>query len=667
MTGRAPGIRAVLVAGNGACLLVTWVALAVQVPVPAESGGWYVAAVMLPCVAVSALLVARLPGAAVTRLVTTITACQLLLLAAEAIGRWRADRAGAEYDHAATVIGIDAVAWLGTVPLLPLLLVVFPDGVPGRGLWRSVWIAQVGAVALLAGVVGLQAAGAPQPWWTVPAVAAGAVLAVSGILRGGWLVVLWRRAAGDRRRQLLPFVAVAAALAVLYAIDAVWIAVTGRPGAFDSAVGGLLFAGTIGGLPVALGLAMLRHRLFDVEVTVNRVAVATAVTAMLLGVYTATVAAVAAVFGGAGAARWDWGQLLAAAITVVTVSPLYRLARAGVDRLMFGDRDRPDRVLRHLAGRLGETVDPLEVPAVVVDAVADTLRLPFVALDRETGSGVVRAASRGTPPPGRISEFPISYAGERLGLLHAASRAGEARLTAADRALLGDLATQAGPALYSGRLAHELADSRERLREDRLVERARLRRALHDGLSPSLSGIAIAATAARGREQASADVDRLLARIESEATASALTLRALLTGLRPPGLDELGLAVGIESRAGELAEASGVAFDVDVDSPLPALAPDTEQTAYLVTVEAMVNVIRHAHASRCRVRLTHHGDALGLAVADDGCGLPDGTPDGDGLRSARERVVGCGGTLTVLTPPGGGTDVEVRLPAWTGA
>jgi two-component system NarL family sensor kinase len=669
VNGRAAGYRALLLTGIGTCLLTTWVVLAVQVPIPADSEGWYTAAAMAPCLAVSTLLVARLPGAAITRLVTTITVCQLILLTQEAIGRWQADRAGTAYDHAAvTGPAWFGLVWLGTVPLLPLLLAVFPDGVPGHGFWRRVWVAQIIALALLTGVAGLQLAGGSQSRWLAPAIAAGAILVVSGILRGGWLVNLWRRAHGERRAQLLPFVAVAAGLAAVYIAAALQQVFTGRNAVFEGVLGAVIGVAILAGLPLALGLSVLRHRLFGIEVTINRVAVATAVAVMLFGVYTATVAAVAAVTGrGEGASRWDWGQLLAAGIAVAALGPLYRLARAGIDRLMFGDRDRPDRALRHLAGRLGETVDPLEVPDVVVNAVADTLRLPFVALDRDTDTGTARAAARGWAPPERVTDFPITYAGQRLGVLQVACRTGEARLTAPDRALLDDLAAQAGPALYSGRLAHELADSRERLRLGRLEERARLRRALHDGLSPALSGIAIAAAAARGREPASADVERLLSRIQDEAATSALNLRALIAGLRPPDLSELGLAAGIESRAAELAAASGVAFDVHTDAGLPALDPDAEQTAYLVTVEAMVNVVRHARAAHCRVDLTGHGNALGVQVTDDGRGIPPGTHTGDGLSSARERVDACGGTLGLATQPDGGTLLELRLPAWTGA
>jgi two-component system NarL family sensor kinase len=663
----ASAARAVAVGVCGAALLAIWVFDAVRHAVAQNAADRSVAAAMVPCLLVSCLLVARLPGTAVTRLVTTLTLCQLLLLAVDAAGRWRAEHAN---PHAGPLqTGLTGLLWLGTVPLLSLLLVVFPDGVPARGVWRRVWMAQLVALTVLGAVAALQAAGVDEPWLWVVAASAGVILTVGGVLRGGCLVWMWCRARGDRRRQIFPFVAVSAVLVAFYAQGGVRLVFTGHSGSTEGVVGGLAIAGVLAGLPIALGWAVLRHRLFGIQVPVNRVFLAVTVGALLFGVYTVTIALIAAITRtsrGAGA-QWDWSAVLAAGVTVAALSPLYRLARAGVDRVMFGDRDRPDRALRHLAERLGATVEPLDVPQVVVDAVADALRLPFVALDRDTGEARVRAASRGAVPvETHVTEFSVTYAGQCLAVLLVAPRHGESRLSRADWAVLGDLVAQAGAALHAGRLTNELLDSRERLRQGRLDERARLRRALHDGLSPSLSGMAIAAAAARGRAPNDPVVDTLLGRIEEEASGATATLRALLSGLRPPGLRELGLAVAIEVRAEELGAVTPVRFTVDCDTTLPALAAETEQTAYLVTVEAMVNVIRHAAASRCVVTLTNDRDTLGVRVADDGRGITV-ERRGDGLRSAEERVTACGGTLVLSNAPAGGTCLEARLPAWGGA
>lgn len=658
-----PGWRAAAVGTVGTILLGTWVIIAPQVTVPGGNVGWYVAAAMVPSLLVSVLLVARLPGAAVTRVVATMTLCNLALTANDALRLWQAEHGGPPFVH--DTPGLAVVLWVGTLPLLPVLLVVFPDGVPRRGLWRAVFYAQVVALAVAVPVLADQGDGVVIPSLAAAGTFAGMFLLLSGLARTVSLVRLWWRSEGERRQQVFPFVVVAGVVAGSYAVGGLIFLLTGSTGPEGTPAAGVLYAFTAGGLPAAIGLSVLRHRLYGVEIVVNRVIVAALLSATLFGVYGATVTAVTAVAGGDEGLRW--GPLLAAGVTVAALGPLYRLSRTTVDQLMFGDRDRPDQALRNLAAQLGQTVDPLEIPQTIVDAVARALRLPFVALDRQTSTGLVRAASRGTEPaPGRVLDYPIWYSGERLGTLLVTPRTGQDAVTAADRAVLADLAVQAGPALYAGRLALELADSRERLRQGHLDERAHLRRALHDGLSPTLSGIAIAAAAARGRDPADPTVPRLLARIEKEAGAGATSLRALLEGLRPPGLTELGLVAAIEQRAGELADAAGLPFKVRADEPLPALDPEVEQTAYIVAVEGMVNVARHAEATWCHVTLANEGHRIRVQVADDGRGFHIDACDGDGLRSARERIGACGGAFAVRSAPGGGAVLDARLPTWAG-
>jgi signal transduction histidine kinase len=645
-----------MLGGLGAALLATWVALAPTVPLPADHPGWYVAAAAASSLVVAVLLVARLPGSAVTRIVTTMTLCMLVGLAHDAV-----TLANGSYRH------VDDAWWsgllfLGTIPLLPLLLVVFPDGVPTRGWWRRVFVAQLVAVGLLAPlslVVGRTTL--PPAALAAVAVLLGGGLMASGMARAVALVILWRRADQERRRQFTAFVAVAAALAALYAV-AVAQLLAGRSDG-SGILGNLGLAFILGGLPTALGLSVLRHHLFGIEVVVNRVAVATFASLLLFGTYATAAALAATAVGGPQALRWE--ALLPAAVAVAALGPAFRLAGTIVDRVMFGDRDRPDRALRSLARRLGQTVDPTEVPQTVVDTAADTLRLPFVALDREGPDGPVRAASRGGAlPPERVVTLPISYGGERIAELLVASRTGEPALSSADRALLSDLADQAGPALYAGRLVLDLADSRERLRQGQLEERARLRRALHDGLSPTLSGISLAAAAARDMPGGDSGVARLLSRIQGEAASGALTLRALLADLRPPGLAELGLIAAIEQRARQLAEPGELEVEVTTRKPLPAVEPDVEQATYLIVVELLTNVTRHAEATRCTVEFAANGPDLMVRVIDNGRGLPADHRLGDGLLSALERAESAGGRLVLANGHGCGTQAALYAPGW---
>jgi signal transduction histidine kinase len=285
-------------------------------------------------------------------------------------------------------------------------------------------------------------------------------------------------------------------------------------------------------------------------------------------------------------------------------------------------------------------------------------------------TGKARTARFGPPPggalpqPERVVTLPISYGAERIAELLVAPRTGETALSSADRTLLTDLAGQAGPALYAGRLALDLADSRERLRQGQLQERARLRRALHDGLSPTLSGISLAAAAAQDMPGGDPSVARLLSRIREEATSGALTLRALLADLRPPGLAELGLIAAIEQRARQLAEPGALEIEVTTRKPLPALEPDVEQAAYLIVVELLTNVTRHAAATSCTVEFTANGPDLLVRVIDNGRGRPADHRLGDGLHSAVERAESAGGRLVLANGPGGGTQAAVYVPGW---
>lgn len=649
-------VRAVVLGGLGATLLATWVALAPTVRLPHDHPGWYIAAAAACSMVAAVLLVARLPGAAVTRIVTIMTLCVLIGLAHDAV-----TLANGTYHH------VDDTWWagllfLGTLPLLPVLLVAFPDGVPSRGWWRGVFVAQLvvlGAMAPLSLVVG-RTEPAPAPLAAV-AVLLGVVLVVSGIVRAIALVVLWRRADPVRHRQLTAFVAVASAVAAMYVVAVAKLLAGSSEG--SGALDKLRLAVIVGGLPTALGLSVLRHHLFGIEVVVNRVAVAAFASLLLFGAYATAAAVAAAAVGGPQALRWE--AVLPAAVAVAALGPAFRLAGTVVDRVMFGDRDRPDRALRSLARRLGQTVDPTEVPQTVADTAADSLRLPFVALDRHGPGGLLRAASRGTASqPERVIALPITYGGEPIGELLVAPRTGETELSVADRALLTDLAGQAGPALYAGRLVLDLADSRERLRQGQLEERARLRRALHDSLSPTLSGISLAAAAARDLSAADPTVPRLLLRIQEEASSGALTLRALLAGLRPPGLAELGLIPAIEQRARQLAESGALAIEVTAREPLPALEPGVEQATYLIVVELLTNVTRHAEATICTVEFAANGLDLLVRVSDDGRGLPVDHRRGDGLRSAFERAESAGGRLVLTNGHHHGTQAAVYAPGW---
>jgi signal transduction histidine kinase len=208
-----------------------------------------------------------------------------------------------------------------------------------------------------------------------------------------------------------------------------------------------------------------------------------------------------------------------------------------------------------------------------------------------------------------------------------------------------------------------LARSRGRIVAAREEERRRLRRDLHDGLGPTLAAIGLKLDLARERAAAeSSGLAPLLDEVRSDVRSVITDVRRLARELRPPTLDSLGLVGAIRQQASALGGGSGPSIAVEVDGPLPPLPAAIEVVAYRIATEAMANVVRHAEASSCIVRLAVDRDGLVVEVTDDGRGVDRDAPTGVGLRSIDERAAEVGGEVDLVARPGGGTVVRARLP-----
>jgi signal transduction histidine kinase len=213
-----------------------------------------------------------------------------------------------------------------------------------------------------------------------------------------------------------------------------------------------------------------------------------------------------------------------------------------------------------------------------------------------------------------------------------------------------------------------IARSRGRIIAAREEERRRLRRDLHDGLGPTLAAIGLKVDVARERagEPAGADhaeLGGLLDEIRADVRSVISDVRRLARELRPPTLDALGLAGAIGQQAAALGGGpSGPSIVVEIGKPLPALRAAVEVVAYRIATEAMTNVVRHAEAQSCIVRLSVDRDGLVVEIEDDGRGIDPTAPSGVGRRSIDERAAEVGGEVDLVTRPGGGTIVRARLP-----
>ena len=216
-------------------------------------------------------------------------------------------------------------------------------------------------------------------------------------------------------------------------------------------------------------------------------------------------------------------------------------------------------------------------------------------------------------------------------------------------------------AAHAVRLTADLQRSRERLVTTREEERRRLRRDLHDGLGPRLAAQTLKIGSARflyPRDPAAADA--LLSELEADMESAISDIRRLVYDLRPPALDELGLVAAIHEAATQYTT-NGLRVNIDAPESLPPLPAAVEVAAYRITQEALTNVVRHAEARNCKVRLSL-GGGLELEIIDDGVGLPEDRRTGVGLTSMRERTAELGGTCVVEPFAAGGTRVLARLP-----
>jgi signal transduction histidine kinase len=557
----------------------------------------------------------------------------------------------------------DLAAWLGSYAWWPAFVLfagavplLYPDGRLPSPRWRPVGyvVAVATAVAAVAVAVSDQlfvdsfpdrANPLAPPWlpgeWTV-AVALGTltICFACGLAGVASIAVRMRRGTGDERGRLAWFLAASLLLIAVHVVSlSPWLTLT-----------------AVAFLPVALGVAMVRHGLYDGDRVLNRALVYGALSAMIVAVFAAGVGLVGSSLGGGA------GAVVAAVVVALGLSPARSLVQRGVDRLLYGYRPEPYAALTGLGRRLTEAVAPHEVLPIIVQTVARCLHVPYTAV--HLGDDELPAAAHGSPSAATIA-LPLCHLGRPVGRLVVGLRDGQRRLDAGDERLLQDFAAHAGVAVHAARLTEDLRRSRNRLLQARDEERHRIRRDLHDGLGPTLAGLALGLGAARRSADGRVpDTARLLAQLQDEMRQCVDDVRHLVAQMRPSPLAEVGLVDALRRHASAISARTGAAVFVSTPDALPALAPETELAAYRIAMEAMTNVARHASAQHCRVEIDASADDLVVAVRDDGVGLDATQPPiaGLGLRSMLERAHELGGSCRVTSGADGGTTVTATLP-----
>jgi two-component system, NarL family, sensor kinase len=410
---------------------------------------------------------------------------------------------------------------------------------------------------------------------------------------------------------------------------------------------GITVLGTV--IPAAIGVAILRHRLFDVEVVLSRALTYGLLTGVVIAVYGGVLLAFHAVLDD------SISGLIAIGVVAVAIEPVHTRLRRRVERLVYGDRSNPYAAVRRLSQRVEGLADTQEILDSVTASIAEALRVTNVWLHLDDLSSTQVDVTEGNDSTLRVH---LEHQGRHFGDLCVEIPRGR-DFSPADNAMLAELTRHASTVISSVRLTLDLQQSRSRIVTAREEERRRLRRDLHDGVGPSLAAMVLKLNAV-SRIVDDHVAEELLTQVRSETRAAISEIRRLVDNLRPPALDEVGLVAALRQRALALSE-SPLVIEVISSLPLPNLPAAIEVAAYRIATEAMTNTARHAAADCCVVRLTA-GPQLELEVADNGVGVDPDAPRGVGIASMHERAEEVGGRCSVNVGPDGGTVVRAVMP-----
>jgi signal transduction histidine kinase len=341
---------------------------------------------------------------------------------------------------------------------------------------------------------------------------------------------------------------------------------------------------------------------------------------------------------------------LLAGLVAIAFHPLQIVLRGAVDEALFGGRPDPLDAASRVAGGVGDD------PVAALRAIREALVLPYAAL--RTAAGELAASGTSVT---HIRTFSLDGADAELvvGL-----RPGDLALSSSDQHVLRLAVPLLAQTLRARALATDLQDSREATITAVEEERRRLRRDLHDGLGPQLSGIAFTSDAVRNLVRSDPDAaDALLVQLRADTTTAIEDIRRLVYAMRPPALDELGLVPALRQQGVGLRSPDGRAVQVELVVPdvLPPLSAAVEVAAYRIVVEALANAARHSGSGMVTATLRVERSSLRVEVVDhEVAGDADWSP-GVGLSSMRERATELGGTL-VAGPTAGGGRVTADLP-----
>ena len=591
---------------------------------------------------------------------------------------------GGDLPFTTVALALGGPGWVPFIAIAGYLLLLFPDGHLPSPRWRwFAWGCGI-AFALITSVIwifpgdmdesGYPGVRNPLGIEAVRPIADNIgflLVAVPLLIVGGAasLILRLRRTDDDIQRHQIRWLAYASAvIASLFSLgflpgfgnDEAWTS-------FFQTVGPLSFML----IPITVGVAVLRYRLYDIDVVIRKTVIAAVLAAFVVLAYVGIVVGVGALVGGRDAENGSFLTVAAAGVVALLFQPLRTRARRLADRLVYGKRATPYQVLGTFGEQLAGTYSSDDVLPRMARVLAEGVGAERARVWLAVGDELRVIA---TWPSDAADDAPddfatgVTHQGEELGALSVAVPANDP-MNETKEELVRHLAGQAGLVLSNVRLTEELRARLDDLRaaQKRLVtaqdaERKRLERNIHDGAQQQLVALAVRLKLADTLvDRDPAKAHEALAQLQADTSRTLDDLRDLARGIYPPLLADEGLGAALQ------AQARRAAIPVDVHVVLEErYPPEVEAAVYFSCLEALQNVAKYAEATRATVHVHADGAGLTFEVADDGRGFdPSANGDGTGLQGIADRLGALDGSLHVISAPGDGTTIRGRIAAPT--
>lgn len=557
------------------------------------------------------------------------------------------------------LIAAGLVAFSGSTLALPLLFMTFPDGRLPSPRWKPAVGLLIGLATIGAGVSVLvagnitdpsafvatlelaQAEGVVVPDWAVTVLVVSDTLILAIFAASAASLLMRLRIARGEERQQIKWVAYAGVVVLLLfpmdlvrsSSEVVWVAQQAIASAAALA------------LPVGFGVALLKYRLWDIDVVIRRSVIYGALWLLITGAYLAAAAGLGLVAGA------TFPVEVAVALTVITtlifLPARHRLERAA-DRWIFGRTTSPVEAVQGLGEVLGTTDRPGGIATQLARAAVGAAGLAWVEVSLDQSSPV----TTGSRTDGEPIVLPVRRGEESFGEMSCQPHHGR-RLSNGDIELLEALAAQAGLALAHIRLASRIVHAQE-------TERRRIERDIHDGAQQELATLVAQLGLARAQTNGDASTQTILTEVQQEVQGILANLRELAQGIHPSVLRDGGIAAIVRDRCSRLP--IEVSLEIDPSLRTQRFSDDIEGAAYFFLSEALANVVKHSESEDVGVRLGIESGDLLLEVSDSGVGLGENKGSGTGLSGLSDRIEALGGTFEVANRPKRGVTLTATLP-----